>query len=159
MTPHSPFNTLTQQNIADIGNDYCGVMRKWIQQKFMNGDTVIWGSYDELKLQSYLTPSDLEFLAARIAIAAVNEYKAKISAKERLKSDLPTAADTQPEVDVFQFWFVKIKTKPHSDSVHTVQVDTLTHDLVWLCFEEEDEPQRFNRSDVEFLSIADEWED
>lgn len=56
------------------GGAWLAEARTWIQEKALNGESVTWGSQDEVKL-TRLTVSDLETLAARIAAAAIREFK------------------------------------------------------------------------------------
>ncbi len=57
------------------GGAHYGAVRNWIQCKAVNGDSVTWGSQDEVRLSYNLTVSLLEDLACTIASAAVNEFK------------------------------------------------------------------------------------
>ena len=67
---------VTGLSLLDTGGDWLGVARNWIQCNFHNGDSVTWGSGDILKGRE-LNVRDIETLAARIAAAAINEYKFK----------------------------------------------------------------------------------
>ena len=58
----------------NIGGNWLGTAREWIQCKFKNGSDVTWGSQDMLKGRS-LVVQDIELLAANIAASAINEYK------------------------------------------------------------------------------------
>lgn len=57
------------------GGEHYGAVRNWIQCKAVNGESVTWGSQDEVRLQHRLTVSLLEDLACTIASAAINEFK------------------------------------------------------------------------------------
>ena len=59
--------------LARQGGAWIGAARRWIQSRFMNGDSVIWGSHDLLK-GAPVTVADIEEVAAEAAAAAINEY-------------------------------------------------------------------------------------
>ena len=60
--------------LQNEGGEWLGTIREWIQREALNGESVIWGSHEYLKLQPQ-SVSDMENLAARIAAAAINEFK------------------------------------------------------------------------------------
>lgn len=57
------------------GGMWLGVIRSWIQRKFINGDSVSWSSNEYLTPVRFFTVQELEALAQDIAETAVNEYK------------------------------------------------------------------------------------
>ena len=61
------------------GGQWLAAARSWMQWNCRNGDSVIWGSTEELrgKRMPYLTVVDVEDLAAEVAAAAINEYVKK----------------------------------------------------------------------------------
>ena len=61
-------------SIMEKGGEWLGTAREWIQCKFNNGSDVTWGSQDVLTGRT-ITVYDIEQLAARVAAAAINEYK------------------------------------------------------------------------------------
>jgi len=54
------------------GGEWLAEAREQIIHKFVNGDSVTWGSQDVLKGQ--LTVKDFEEIAAEIAFAAIKEF-------------------------------------------------------------------------------------
>lgn len=70
---------------------HLGVVRSWMQRKFKNGETVTWGSNDQLQPLGSLTPQVMELLAQDIANAAVGEVLADVS---RLSHILERAEET-----------------------------------------------------------------
>ena len=56
------------------GGRWLGVARDWMKCTFRNGETVTWGSQEYLEGRP-LTVSDVEYLAAKIAAAAMNDYR------------------------------------------------------------------------------------
>lgn len=55
------------------GGAHLGVVRRWMQRSAVNGDTVTWGSNEELHFFSNLTPAVFEQLAQDIADAVLRE--------------------------------------------------------------------------------------
>jgi len=55
------------------GGAWLATVRNWIKCKCQNGESVTWGSHEQLKPRS-LTGRDMESLAASIATSAINEY-------------------------------------------------------------------------------------
>jgi hypothetical protein len=64
---------VTPPMMAQTGGAWLRTVREWMQTEFLNGEDVTWGSEDILSQRRNLTPRDLEWLAAKIASAAVNE--------------------------------------------------------------------------------------
>jgi hypothetical protein len=58
--------------LMSIGGKWLGTARHWIQCNAYNGDSVTWGSSDELRRGS-LTVAEVERFAAEVAAAAINE--------------------------------------------------------------------------------------
>jgi hypothetical protein len=56
---------------------HLGVVRSWIQRKFVRGNDVIWGS-DE-RLQGDISVSEYEFLAQEIRDVSLREFKEKLN--------------------------------------------------------------------------------
>ena len=56
------------------GGDWIGAARNWMQSKARNGSDVIWGSHQQLHTGP-ITVSMIEDLAARVAAAAINEFR------------------------------------------------------------------------------------
>jgi hypothetical protein len=71
--------------LAKKGGDWLGRVRSWIQWNCANGETVIWGSHDYLKINKPLTVWDFEHLASEIASAAIEEYRKELISKGALK--------------------------------------------------------------------------
>lgn len=66
--------TLSLFDMNKVGGEWLGVARSWIQWNFVNGSDVTWGSDDQLLSSKTLTVSEIEALAARIALATLEEY-------------------------------------------------------------------------------------
>jgi len=64
----------TPNVLFSTGGQWLGTLREWIKQKALNGEEVTWGSEQHVRLPP-LTVADLEYFAAKIAAAAINEYK------------------------------------------------------------------------------------
>jgi hypothetical protein len=64
------------------GGPHLGVMRRWIQRRFRNGDRVTWGS-DEHLTGSELTPRELDQLAVEIKNALVGQIHKAVLADLR----------------------------------------------------------------------------
>lgn len=64
----------TVSQVAGWGGNWLGIIRGWMQSNARNGSDVTWGSHEPLHVTSSLTPFNMEFLAARIAEAAINEH-------------------------------------------------------------------------------------
>jgi hypothetical protein len=73
MEQKTPFSGLM---LAVMGGSWLGAAREWIKSNFVNGETVTWGSQEFLRGKN-LTVSDVEHFAARIAVAAIDDYRGK----------------------------------------------------------------------------------
>jgi hypothetical protein len=60
--------------LMNKGGSWLGTARHWIQTNAYNGDSVTWGSEDELR-RGPLTVRDVEYLASIVAAAAINEER------------------------------------------------------------------------------------
>lgn len=67
-----PDTSVDLTTLEKRGGNWLACARTWIQHKAINGDTVIWGSQDLLKLKP-LFVWDIEDFATRIAQAAVKD--------------------------------------------------------------------------------------
>lgn len=56
-----------------LGGKHLAVVREFIKCKAINGDQVIWGSFDHLRLKP-LTVYDLERLSTQIAKAVISDF-------------------------------------------------------------------------------------
>lgn len=68
----------TPNNVYELisnGGKWLAEAREQMQHKFVNGDSVTWGSQDVLRGQ--LTVQDFELIAAHIAFEAIKEYEPK----------------------------------------------------------------------------------
>lgn len=72
-----PVSALTLMN--ERGGDWMGVIHSWIQRRAVNGEQVIWGSNDFLRLKDQ-TVLDMELLAADVAEAAIREARGDLLA-------------------------------------------------------------------------------
>jgi hypothetical protein len=68
-------NSTSNLRLREQGGEHYGAVRNWIQCKAVNGESVTWGSQDEVRLSYRLTVNLLEDLACTIASAAINEFK------------------------------------------------------------------------------------
>ena len=59
--------------LMNEGGNWLGTARNWIQRKFKNGETVMWGSHDWLE-GGHFCVRDIETLAADIAASTINEF-------------------------------------------------------------------------------------
>lgn len=59
------------------GGSHLGVIREWIKRKAFNGEGVLWGSHQILKLGD-VSVYDLEYLAQQIRNAIVRDIKKEI---------------------------------------------------------------------------------
>lgn len=71
--------------LQQMGGEWLGSIRNWIQWNASNGSDVTWGSHEYLKLKS-LTVSDLEALAAQIALATLRQFKNNLATKNNIRA-------------------------------------------------------------------------
>jgi len=64
---------VTMDDVMKTGGEWLGVARSWIQFHFINGSDVTWGSQDLLRGHD-VRVCDIEQLAAKIAVTAMNEH-------------------------------------------------------------------------------------
>ncbi len=64
----------TSYSVLQEGGAFLGAARRWIQHNALNGDSVIWGSYDFLKMGPK-TVKDIEVFAATVVASDRNERK------------------------------------------------------------------------------------
>lgn len=57
------------------GGSHLGTVRSWMQRKAANGESVTWGSNEELRFRCSITPSLLENLAQDIRDASISDMK------------------------------------------------------------------------------------
>jgi hypothetical protein len=70
---------MTAERMARLGGEHLAIVHTFIQQRFMNGENVHWGSHEPLQPGGRsLTVADFEQLACRIAVAAINEHTARV---------------------------------------------------------------------------------
>lgn len=75
-------------NMVTEGGQWLASSRDWMLRHGINGDSVTWGSNEELRLGVPLTPRLIEELAGQIATVAINEFKGRNeSIKERSLRD------------------------------------------------------------------------
>lgn len=67
------------------GGAWLGAARTWVQENKLNGDSVTWGSEQELR--PAFTMREIEDLAAVIAAAAMNEVKPNTPGQGRPEKD------------------------------------------------------------------------
>ncbi len=66
---------------------HIGAVRNWMQRKFKNGSSVIWGSNDLLE-NSCLTVNDFEYLSQRIRDVVLREFKISLKEEENKRYKL-----------------------------------------------------------------------
>lgn len=64
--------------ILNMGGEWLGAARNWIQHNALNGSDVTWGSDERLRFSKQFTVKDIEEFAARIAVATLEEYKQQL---------------------------------------------------------------------------------
>jgi len=65
---------------------HLGVVHRWIQRKFCNGDRVTWGSETDV-LRANLTPASLERLAQDISDSVFKDIKKRIKVCANFEAD------------------------------------------------------------------------
>lgn len=69
------------------GGAWLGVVRGWIQTSAWNGETVIWGTDEMLRLKEQ-SVRDMEWLARKIARAAILEEQQRVEREARIQASL-----------------------------------------------------------------------
>lgn len=78
---------ITAYALARKGGVWLGAARSWIQTRFMNGDSVTWGSHDVLQPRfGPITVADIEEVAALAAAGALNEQAEKLARTNRIEN-------------------------------------------------------------------------
>lgn len=75
------------------GGEYLGAARSWIQQNCIRGDTLTWGSNQEVFPR--MTVKMIEELAACVAAAVINDVVKELR-KHRIHPKLPENKERQP---------------------------------------------------------------
>ena len=70
-------DSIMYDSITKYSGPYLGVIRRWIQRKFRNGEYVTWGSETDILEGCTLTPGILERLAGEIRDAVLREFSVK----------------------------------------------------------------------------------
>lgn len=75
------------------GGAHLGVVHRWMQYNFRNGDTVTWGS-QECLTGTQLTPMEMEQLATRIMERVVAEFRETFAHEVKRLEQFETTEDT-----------------------------------------------------------------
>lgn len=76
--------SITAEEMSKVGGPWLERVRGFMQVRFMNGDSVAWGSRDVLMENGPLTVCDLENLAAQIAADAINHWEDRQTQAKKL---------------------------------------------------------------------------
>lgn len=71
--------------LLNLGGEWLGSIRSWIQTRAFNGEQVTWGSEEFLRLKT-LTVRDMEYCAASIASATLSEYSYQICTENEVRA-------------------------------------------------------------------------
>jgi len=98
---------------TDMGGPWIGAVRSWIQRTFVNGNTVIWNSNDELRGPPVTTRriEEVAAIAVDAAIKDIDQYKERIEKYSRRNLELSL------EVDSLKEQLERLKSKVQKDKV------------------------------------------
>jgi hypothetical protein len=162
---------IEKEEFRKRGGEHLRVVREWIQDNFLNGDTCIWGSDEVLRSNRVLTPGILEELAVDIAFAAVKEAREKEKHEEKMQRALglhrkeSLMSDNKPYIQGFdseEDIFSQFKIDEHDRQgikILLANYDTPDYSgYAFILFEHNGELYEVNASHCSCYGLEGQWE-